>query len=214
VINPSKTPLVYDGSANPGSRWRTLADHFATRDYHSTAVLTPSGKIVCGGGEWRKFLPDTAAECMTITPPHNLNGNGPWDFEVFTPDYLRKPGANQPVIIPPSPWEHPDAEHLFHYGQTAVVSFDFAGGPEQTIDRVVLTRPGSVTHHADTNQRCVRLNFTLGVPTDGKLTVNVPTKVSGVLPRGIYMLWLQSLQGEGDGRVLVPSQASWVMVMD
>ena len=69
---------------------------------------------------------------------------------------------------------------------------------------LTLSLPG---HHSDSNQRLVQLNFQH--VSDGTIQVTVPTLASGIiLPRGIYMLFLLSLQ---DG-VLVPSVAEWAKV--
>jgi hypothetical protein len=65
----------------------------------------------------------------------------------------------QPVIFnPPShglwwTWARGSTQYVQH------VAFD--EGTLLNIDKVVLMRAGSVTHHADVNQRCVQLDFTV-----------------------------------------------------
>lgn len=73
------------------------------------------------------------------------------------------------------------------------------------VDHAVLVRAGSVTHHCDPNQRCVRL-ATAQDPAGliPQVLVDVPAS-SYLLPRGYYMLFLVTNQG-------VPSEAAWVQV--
>jgi hypothetical protein len=85
-------------------------------------------------------------------------------------------------------------------------TFDTSPQPGFTIDRVVLMRPGSVTHHNDGNQRLVQLNFVH--VSDSTIRVTVPTLTSGLIPQGIYMMFFLSLQNG----VLVPSKAEWAKV--
>jgi hypothetical protein len=112
---------------------------------------------------------------------------------------------------PLPPGQH--AEFVFLYSQQADVYYTMPGGVDAMIEKVVLIRPGAVTHHADTNQRCVELNFTRMVNEQTQQTfvrVNIPSKESGLLPRGIYMLFLvdsQNVVTQG-----VPSVAAWAQV--
>ena len=73
-----------------------------------------------------------------------------------------------------------------------------------SISKAVLVRTGSVTHHADHNQRVVSLEY-IPNPELRQLQVQMPAP-SYVVPRGYYMLFLVSSQG-------VPSVATWVKVV-
>lgn len=197
--SPNYTPFEYDPAAGD-TYWRTLNAHQMIRDYHSTAVLTPDGKILVGGGDHRKFL--EASTC----PNSMVRGSGPWDYELYTPYYLAlldDPGR-RPVIVVPDP----TYELALPYGQDVTLEYTFDTSPQPgfTIDRVVLMRPGSVTHHNDGNQRLVQLNFVH--VSDSTIRVTVPTLTSGLLPRGIYMMFFLSLQNG----ILVPSKAEWAKV--
>jgi hypothetical protein len=77
------------------------------------------------------------------------------------------------------------------------------GSPNDPIDKVVLIRPGSVTHHFDFEQRYVKLEIlsnTLGPPAS--LTLQAPPNEQ-VAPTGYWMLFLVSQAG-------IPSEAKFV----
>lgn len=71
AIKPSYTPEVFDPSVPAGqnNQWRTLAQHQRIRNYHSTALLLPSGKILVGGGEARWLQEDQVPplNCLGMT---------------------------------------------------------------------------------------------------------------------------------------------------
>lgn len=204
--SPVFTPEMYDRTQPAsGQRIRDLASHAPIiRDYHSTAVLLPTGEIITGGGEFRH---KAACTCPCVAPNTVFDS----DYQIYRPDYITSATSsvfNRPVITPPQL----GSEFLFPYGDQIDVYYTMPGGTDAVISQVVLTRPGSVTHHADTNQRCVRLNFTpLAIGGQSLVRVTMPTKASGILPRGYYMLWLvtnQTVTTQG-----VPSVAAWVRVI-
>jgi len=69
----------------------------------------------------------------------------------------------------------------------------------QSVSKVVLVSPGSLTHGHDPNQRYVQLSF---VENDPGTTVIAPTSRS-LVPPGWYMLFVVSSAG-------TPSTAAWV----
>ena len=71
----------------------------------------------------------------------------------------------------------------------------------QTLAKVVLTAPMSITHGQDPNQRCVMLTFSVA---NGIATVSGQSPRS-LVPPGLYLLWMVSSAG-------VPSEARWVRV--
>ncbi len=198
---PALIPEIYDGSQPAGSRWSPQPADAIIRDYHSTAALLPSGKVITAGGDSRAYLPEATGACAgtPVKAPNPI----PTDYRVFVPDYIACGGV-RPVIDPPP---GSAAEYTFQYGGTYPVSYAM-NQDGVSIAKVVLMRPGSVTHHADPNQRCVELNF---IHADGNvINVILPTKQSGRLPRGYYMMFFissQTVTTQG-----IPSEAAWVHV--
>ncbi len=134
----TKTPEIYKPS-QPG--WTELAQAVSYRDYHSTSVLLPDGRILVGGGEART-----------------------WDYEIFVPPYIAC-GWPRPVItsaastmdyasVNPAPVviQH---QQLPRGGQVA---------------KVVLMRAASTTHHSDSDQRYVELSVVQKTPTSISVT--------------------------------------------
>jgi len=79
--------------------------------------------------------------------------------------------------------------------------------PGVAVERVVLMRPASTTHHSDMDARYVRLEVVVdddAPPTDVRIRFRGPPD-SNHAPRGWYMLFLVTNQG-------VPSEAVWVHV--
>ncbi|MEZ5965544.1 MAG: galactose oxidase early set domain-containing protein [Planctomycetota bacterium] len=190
---PAYTPELFKGGA-----WHSMAANAVIRDYHSTAVLLPSGKVLTGGGESRNYGP--WPDCT------NQTGRVPTvavaDYQVFLPPYLNC-GASQPTILGQNTtlpnnfwvWPYGSPQNVTHSTLPLGVS----------IAKVTLMRVGSVTHHADINQRCVELPFTVPATPPSTVRVAVPTKASYLLPRGFYMLFLVTSQG-------MPSKAAFVQI--
>jgi hypothetical protein len=109
--------------------------------------------------------------------------------EIYSPPYLFK--GPRPVIAA--------APASVEYGGQFSISTPAASA----VERVVLIRPGSVTHSLHQDQRSVELPFTV---SGGTLEVSAPAGPNAA-PPGPYMLFLVSSDG-------VPSVASWVDVGD
>lgn len=200
VLNPVFVAEVYDGSQPMGSRWRTLASHAPIiRDYHSTLVTLPDGRVLAGGGDNRHN--QATGGCPLGSSGIGVNAVA--DYQIYDPDYLTS-GYPRPVITIP---DNAQPEPTWPYGSMQTVGY--APLPDGvSIQKVMLLRPGSVTHHADVNLRAVQLDFITSGP--GRLSVFVPTKLSGKLPRGFYMLFLVSSQiAVTQG---IPSLAAWVKI--
>ncbi|MFT6078194.1 MAG: hypothetical protein ACJAQZ_000234 [Planctomycetota bacterium] len=120
------------------------------------------------------------------------------EYEIFEPHYLD--GAPlRPAFAGTPPTS-------LTYGQTA--QFDYSVPFGQSIDRVVLLRPGSVTHSFDSGQRYEPLAFKMVSPGNSDqvaLEVSAPANPT-VFPPGHAMMFLLSSTG-------VPSVAHWVHVM-
>jgi galactose oxidase-like protein/Big-like domain-containing protein/Kelch motif protein len=156
---------------NPATgTWTTLAAESVTRQYHSTAVLLPDGRVLSSGG----------GICGTCDQVGYLAKNA----QVFTPPYLFKTDgsgqlADRPVIDA--------APATAFYGQPFQVDTAQAG----SIAKVALIRLGSVTHSVNMEQRYIPLNFSAGAAS---LTATAPANAN-VAPPGIYMLFVVGNDG-------------------
>ena len=185
VIQPANNPEVLEWNLT----WRSLLSTGITRDYHSVALLLPSGKVFNCGGNNRHNIPNG-----TCTPTQTQAAA---DYQVFVPPSLNC-GAYQPVLTNPSA-TGPALAAMLGAGATLSIQALPAG---ESIVKVHLVRPGSVTHHHDPNARSVELPFQQPNPTT--LTVTLPAQAE-VLPRGYYMVFLVTANGAN-------SEAGWVLV--
>ena len=116
---------------NPDTEtWKTVAALSNGREYHSTALLLPDGRILMAGGGQ---LPGTPA----------VNQN---NAEIYSPPYLFK-GSRPTISAAPT---------LVQYGSAFTVTTPDAAN----IASVSLIRTPSVTHGFDQNQRFQWLSFT------------------------------------------------------
>jgi hypothetical protein len=133
-IQASPTAAVFAGEIwNPGTRaWRTVASMGRRREYHSSALLLPDGRLVAAGGT-----------CNACSPEKNA--------EIYTPPYLFNPNgtlATRPVIN--------NAPGQVNYGQGFAIA-----SSQGNIAKVHLIKLGSVTHATNFDQRLVPLNFSV-----------------------------------------------------
>jgi hypothetical protein len=176
VLLPDGTVFVVGGTSDPAvpcalfdpatHTWSEMARANYRKQYHSVAVLLPSGKVAATGG--------------------SNYGGGSNVIEIFSPPYLFKPNgtpADRPVID--------DAPALVHHsgGTFEVQSSDAAG-----VERVVLVRPMAVTHQTDSEQRVIRMGFTRS-GNKLTVTVPDPDHPHGIAPRGHYMLFIVNGDG-------------------
>ncbi|HMQ21778.1 MAG TPA: galactose oxidase early set domain-containing protein, partial [Planctomycetota bacterium] len=192
----------------PGnSTWNAQPNMFSSRLYHSTALLLPSAKVMTGGGEYG---------WLWIWKP----GGRAADFQVFVPPYLEV--AQPRLVITQVP--------------TGLIAFSKTGQQFTTFrvyyttpdgslpDRVVLTAPGSVTHHFDTQQRYVELVIQgMGEDATGLYVDVYPplrtgdngTPIGSHAVPGYYMLFLlANPQSTTTPRSClgVPSEAAWIQL--
>ncbi|MGH2403952.1 MAG: galactose oxidase-like domain-containing protein, partial [bacterium] len=150
------------GTYTAAESWTSNDAAQVIRNYHSTALLLPNGRVWTAGSS------------------HNANQGDPTDptiaerrIEVYKPPY--DGAAGRPTLT--------SAPASISYGETFQVESPQAG----VIQRVALMRCGSVTHALDVDQRYVGVNFD---PTGATtLSVTAPPN-SGIAPPGYYMLWL------------------------
>jgi galactose oxidase-like protein/Big-like domain-containing protein len=154
---------------NPATgQWKTLAAMQVTRQYHSTALLLPDGRVLSAGG----------GICGTCDQVHYLAKNA----EIFSPPYLFQADgtlAPRPVID--------SAPASTGYG----ASFDIGTAAPGSIRKVALIRLGAVTHSDNMEQRYVPLSFTAGATS---LTATAPANAN-VAPPGPYMLVVVDANG-------------------
>ena len=175
-------------NTNPG--WNQMLPMAIGRAYHSVAGLLADGRVIVAGGV-------------------GLGGaTGSWHtIEFYSPPYCFNP---RPLIeastVPTG---------TVTYGSDFFIDVRQVGsGTESEINRVVLLRPGAVTHAWDANQRYVELNFeefagtwddrTLHVFID-PVTPNTPGSGDYMMPPGYYML---AVVDESQH----PSTAEWIRI--
>jgi PKD repeat protein len=156
---------------NPATgQWQTLAAMQTTRQYHSTALLMPDGRVLSSGG----------GICGTCDQVGYLAKNA----EVFSPPYLfKKDGSGQ---LAPRP-QITAAPGEVGYNTPFTISTPNAAA----IGKVALARLGAVTHSVDMEQRYVPLSFTAA---SGAVNVTGPANAN-VAPPGVYMLFVIGTEG-------------------
>ena len=168
VLNGVYTAELWDPDTG---EWRTLAAEERTRQYHSTALLLPDGRVLSSGG-------GICGACEENSEPDYLEKNG----QVFSPPYLfdddGSPAA-RPTIT--------DAPDSVGFDRT----FDIATPDPATIAEVSMVRLGAVTHSVNMEQRYVPLDFEA---TGTGLTATSPPD-GDAAPPGYYMLFLIDDEG-------------------
>jgi Domain of unknown function (DUF1929)/F5/8 type C domain len=142
--------------------WTELAAAQVARQYHSTAMLLPDGRVLTGGG-------GICGECQRV-------GYLRRDFEIFSPPYLFKSdgtAADRPQLT--------GVPSNIGYDQPFTVTSPQA----PNIQKLALVRLGAPTHSQDQGQRYVPLAFTGSADT---LTVSGPANPNEA-PAGYYMLF-------------------------
>src|SRR3954453_3853251 len=149
-------------------QWTTLAAMQITRQYHSTALLLPDGRVLSSGG----------GICGTCDQVGYLAKNA----EVFSPPYLYAADG--------TPAPRPVADSV--PGATTYGAQFSVGTPDPaSIRKVALIRLGAVTHSDNMEQRYIPLAFTAGTSS---LTATAPANAN-IAPPGIYMLFLVNANG-------------------
>ncbi len=134
--------------------------HQQHRGYHSTAILLPDGRVLCGGGN------------ATNDPGHLHDRNS---FNIFAPPYLFD--ASGAVATRPQFLSTP---REVSWGQLVTLRTDVVA------DHFVLLRPGAVTHAFNEEQRYIKLNPT-ALDTPGVASVEIPFDRDEVPPGDYYL---------------------------
>ena len=157
---------------NPATgQWSTLAPMAVTRQYHSTALLLPDGRVLSSGG----------GICGTCKNVGYLAKNA----EVFTPPYLFKTDGSGDLAPRPAITSAPSAVN--YGGQVRIATPNAA-----SISRVALVRLGSVTHSVNMEQRFIPLS--INARDSGRLRATGPANAN-IAPPGPYMLFVIDAAG-------------------
>ncbi|WP_188112246.1 galactose oxidase early set domain-containing protein [Aquimarina sp. RZ0] len=161
-----------NGDYSGTDSWETKEAAQLARNYHSTALLMPDGRIWTAGGNTNAESgnPDGNANPDT---DGNTKKKGIKKIEIYEPDYFSNAGRPELTSTPKS----------LGYNQLFTIECTQASN----IQRVALIRNGSVTHGHDYDQRYVGLEF----DQDGGDTLIVTSPPNGnVAPPGYYTLWV------------------------
>jgi hypothetical protein len=170
LVNMSAAVLSSELWTPTSGQWRTLASMAVSRQYHSSALLLPDGRVFTGGG----------GVCNVCTEQGYLAKSA----QIFSPPYLfAKDGSDalaaRPVIS--------SAPLNIAYGE----SFSVTASQAATLTRAALVRLSSATHSVNYDQRFVPLAL---VNTGSAFTFRAPA-TGDIAPPGLYMLFLINADG-------------------
>jgi len=149
-------------------QWQVMNNMQVDRQYHSTALLLPDGRVLSAGG-------GVCAAC-------NRAGYREQNAEVFSPPYLFSSGdtlAKRPQIVSTA------AE--IDYARR----FTLITGADTTIEKVHLIKLGAATHSQNQAQRLIPLEFS---QSRDEILVRSPRE-RNLAPPGHYMLFIVDDQG-------------------
>jgi hypothetical protein len=181
-VTEPEDPVLEAEVYSPGINWDTgdysNPDAWAVkqagthaRNYHSTALLLPNGKVWVAGGNTNA---DSGDPDSNVTVGGVTKKLGIKQIELFEPDYIATPNRIQIT----------DSPQVVAYGESFVVEID---RPATNVKYVAMIRTGSVTHSTDNDQRFVAL--TINSRSGNTLDLSAPPNGS-VAPPGYYMLWV------------------------
>ena len=146
-------------------RFTVLAPMSIPRNYHSTSILLPDGRVFSGGG----------GQCGPQCAENHFDG------QIFTPPYLVD-SSNNPRLRPV----------ISSVNATATWGQDIAVTADSGIASFALMRMSAITHTVSNDQRRIPLTFT--VTGANTYSLSIPPSHGVVLP-GYYMLFALNSAG-------------------
>ena len=113
-----------------------------------------------------------------------------FDYQIYRPPYV---DSVRPTILSPS-------NQTVSLNSVITINYSFEGPSLNAVERIALIRPGSTTHHFDSEQRYLLLAPEPSQP--GAISARMPTSYNDS-PRGWYMLVVRT-------NTRIPSKAIWV----
>jgi hypothetical protein len=171
-VSDIANPFSDDDSVLAPELWDPVTQTFTVlapmqtpRNYHSTAVLLPDGRVFVGGG----------GQCGSCISSNGASINH-LNAEIFLPPYLFNPDG--------SPAQRPT---IIQAPSTATLGGTMSVKTNTSISGFAVLRLSAATHSVDNDQRRVPLQFK---PQGGKntYTLSVPSDPGVVVP-GYYMLF-------------------------
>lgn len=150
-----------------------MAMQSVPRQYHSVAVLLPSGRILSAGssGSWPHAPAPLDLRHPDTVPQYKV--------EIFDPPYLLTGDPRPEIYVAPD---------SITYGATATLTLE----SDLPITSVMLMRPCAVTHSNDMEQRAMRLEFEMN--SSSLLDFDTPQRATW-MPPGWYMLFVVNSRG-------------------
>lgn len=170
LINLSKAVFAAERWDPNTNSWATLSSAQVVRQYHSTAMLLPDGRVLTGGG-------GICGSCQA-------QGYLRKDMEIFSPPYLFAKDGSGNLAVRPVVTNAPQQI-------TISTTFQISTPQASSIQKAALVRLGAPTHSQDQGQRYIPLSFTAGA---GILTIDGPLNPAEA-PPGYYMLFILDAAG-------------------
>jgi hypothetical protein len=156
-MSDNHTARLYHPATNTLS---VVADPRVGRNYHSSALLLPDGRVLTIG-----------SDPLYRDKKNSIAGEFEQRIEIFTPPYLFQ--GSRPMIE--------DAPAAVAHGAT------FEAMVSRPVKTARLIRPGSATHMLNTDQRSIAVDV---APTSrGGVTLTVPAE-KALVPPGPYLLFV------------------------